>query len=164
MTGLMDWCLQNKSSWGVSDSEWREDLQYMIRVQLDCEIPTRDSSSKPTGFSVGMTGLGGLILFNSVFLRSKATWGSPVGTSSSPRLCRMYSRFLVETLWFLCRNDKVGGVFSQIVILRSEATWGSPVSTSGSSILRSINCRFLVETYGFSVDSSFRAQLRFTFC
>ena len=33
----------------------REDLQYMIWVPLDCEVPTRDSSSKPLGFSVGMT-------------------------------------------------------------------------------------------------------------
>ena len=138
------------SSWGMSVSEWREDLQSVLRVYLDCEVHTRDSSSKPNGFSVGMTGLGEwyylkIIILNGVINtlnpsswgRANAlTWGSTVGTLGSPWLRDTYCRFLVETLRFLYRNDRIGGMaILKPVILNGavnplkQSSWGGSKTT-----------------------------------
>ena len=81
--------------------------------------------------------------YQSVVLRSKATWGSTVYNSGSTWLRYTYSRFLVGR-FSLARNDRVWGVFCFHFSL--------VVHTGDSS---SLPC-------GSSVDSSFRVQLRFT--
>ena len=123
----------NTSSWGMSVSEWREDLELILRVLHDCEVHTGDSSSNPFRVLCRNDGVG-WIFFSFEFYFSRPFEIALPNTSSWGAKRREDLQYIIRVLLDceiltrdssslpcgkLCRNDGVRGIVSLLSFLSS---------------------------------------------